>query len=49
MKVAHSNLLFLLPLMDSPDGLPKLKFVEPTVFEIMGGGGGGGGQPHLPS
>ena len=26
-----------LPLIDSPNGLPKLKFVESTVFEIMRG------------
>ena len=27
-------------LTDSPNGLPKLKFVEYTIYEIMGGGVG---------
>ena len=37
------------PLIDTLNGLPKLKFVDSTVFEIMGGGGGGGSaQPPAP-
>ena len=31
-----------LPLIENSNGLPKVKFVESTVFEIIGGGGGGG-------
>ena len=36
-----------LPLIDSANGLPKLKFVESTVFEITGGGGGGSPLPFI--
>ena len=38
------NSFGFLPVIDSPNGLLKLKFVESTVFEIMGGGGGGVGS-----
>ena len=47
-RVSSSTLPVFLPLIDSPNGLPKLKFVESTVFEIMEGGGGGGGESAQP-
>ena len=34
--------------MDSPNGLPKLKVVESTVFKIIGEGGGVGSTPPSP-
>ena len=39
-RLRSSTLPLFLPFKDSPGGLPKLKFVESTVFEIMGGGVG---------
>ena len=36
-KTQIINSTGFLPLIDSPNGLPKLKFVESTVFEIIGG------------
>ena len=38
-KLRSSTPPVFLPLIDSPTGLPKLKFVESTVFEITGGSG----------
>ena len=38
----NNSTSFFLRLIDSPNGLPKLKAVESTVSEIMEGGGGGG-------
>ena len=43
METEHDldhQLTRFLPLIDRPNGLPKLKVVESTVSEIMGGGGG---------
>ena len=36
--IQNINSASFLPLIDSPNGLPKLKVVDSTVFEIMGGG-----------
>ena len=48
-KIKISNSTSSLPLMDSPNGLPKLKVVQSTGFEIIGGGGGGSLNPSPPS
>ena len=37
-KTSIINSTGFLPLIDSPNGLPKVKFVESTIFKIVGGG-----------
>ena len=46
-KTSIIDFTSFLPLMDSPNGLLKLKVVESAVLEIMGGGGLA--QPPLPA